>query len=70
MSGANIMCRGLTSPGATIHEEVITAALQISMSYKEQLVLLPCGLQAEPSQYDDGYLCTVHSLPAKCFVQI
>ena len=50
MSGANIMCRGLTSPGATIHEEVITAALQISMSYKEHLVLLPCGLQAELSQ--------------------
>ena len=30
MSGANIMCRGLTSPGATIHEEVTTPALQIT----------------------------------------
>ena len=24
MSGANIMCPGLTSPGATIHDEVMT----------------------------------------------
>lgn len=32
LGGANIMCPGLTSPGATIHEEVDAETVVVSLS--------------------------------------
>lgn len=60
MSGANIMCRGLTSPGATIHEEVITAALQNQHALQQQVLLHPVDCKQSSASHQGAYSCTVH----------